>query len=254
MMRTEVADRDTFLSRFHNRTGGILRDIDWTHVRALGGMVVGCLVADERHFLRAYKGLDVDLFCVGVSEEGFKECVADVAKDIVAAAARENIKATLVWTPLTLTFNMRSYDDTPLPNVQIVRFPFENTSHLVFTSAEDCTAIAFDGQRLLAAPRAQEAIASRQNLVRPEKYHIRSYWSTEARLCSRLPRRRFGPAAAYDLGEAHPDGGDFAAEHGSHPSSLAPRPALAPCVKGSHQQSQGLWAVGCGAAPARTTA
>merc|ERR1712000_528963 len=81
-----------------------------------------------------------------------------------------------------LTFNMRSYDDTPLPNVQIVRFPFENTSHLVFTSVEDCTAIAFDGQRLLAAPRAQEAIASRQNLVRPEKYHIRGYWSTEARL------------------------------------------------------------------------
>jgi len=177
-----VADRETFCRRFQKRTGGVLCDIDWSNVCCLGGMVVGCLVADAADFKEYYTGLDVDLFLVGLSPEECKSKVAEIAASICASAVRLGVSAIAVWTPMTLTLNLRTAAGEALPNVQIVLGSWLNTTHLVFTSAEDCTAMAFNGSELLAAPRAREAVAHRQNLVRPEKYHLRGHWSTESRL------------------------------------------------------------------------
>merc|ERR1712070_1220952 len=179
----KVADSRTFLKRFHRRTGGILRDVDWSHMRAIGGMVVACLVADENVFATQFEGLDVDLCFVGISGEELQKKVVYVVQSICQSAEKLRIAVAVIRTPLTVTLNLRLSTGVLLPSVQVVMKPYLTSTHLVCTTdLNDCTAMAFDGQALFAAPRAREAIATRRNIARPEKYHTRGEWVSEEAL------------------------------------------------------------------------
>lgn len=77
-----VADRATFLARFHQRTGGVLRDIDWSNLMVIGGMVLACFTADDEEYRRNYKGTDVDIYVVGLRGQAFKDRVADLVESL----------------------------------------------------------------------------------------------------------------------------------------------------------------------------
>jgi len=176
-----VADSRTFIQRFHRRTGGVLQHLDWSYVRAIGGMVVACLVADEDVFATQFEDSDVDLCFVGISGEELQKKVVEVVQSICASARTLRVAAAVIRTPLTVTLNLSLPTGVPLPNVQLGMKPYLTTTHLVFTTdISDCTAMAFDGHALFAAPRAREAIATRRNIARPEKYHCRGEWNSEA--------------------------------------------------------------------------
>mmetsp|Transcript_34095 Transcript_34095/g.102823 ORF Transcript_34095/g.102823 Transcript_34095/m.102823 type:complete len:731 (+) Transcript_34095:722-2914(+) len=282
-----VADRETFLERFHRRTGHVLANMDWSNLLVIGGMVLACLTADDEEYARNFKETDVDIYVVGLSGESFKERVAELVSSLPEATsardftiyldrelelhagdagisvmphpsvhgalavtavqgavatwnekhpdqrlsvgdlivkvdgaegdttemtevlqskatctrlrstrhfepkvivarpkhmATQLVSATVLRTPQTLTACIREHSGRPLPNVQVVLAPYASPAHLLFTTDIDCTAMAFDGQELLATPRAREAIRRRRNVARPEKYMVRGEWRTEARL------------------------------------------------------------------------
>jgi hypothetical protein len=107
--------------------------------------------------------------------------VVDVVQSIRASARTLRVAAAVIRTPLTVTLNLSLPTGVPLPNVQLAMKPYLTATHLVFTTdISDCTAMAFDGHALFAAPRAREAIATRRNIARPEKYHTRGEWNSEA--------------------------------------------------------------------------
>jgi len=178
-----VASRALFLERFHKRTGGLFVDFDWSNLCVIGGMVLACLIADDEEYQRNFRETDVDFYVVGLSGKAFRDRVKSLVKSLpkpVGPLGFAATRATYVRTAQTITACLRT--STPLPNVQVVLAPYASHAHLLFTTDIDCTALAFDGQRLWATPRAREAIRTRRIIARPEKYMVRGEWRTEARL------------------------------------------------------------------------
>jgi len=90
-----VADRDTFLARFHQRTGGMLRDIDWSNLIVIGGMVLACLTADDEEYRRNYRGTDVDIYVVGLHGQAFKDRVAELVESLPQSPAVDDLDIVL---------------------------------------------------------------------------------------------------------------------------------------------------------------
>lgn len=155
-----LAERAIFLERFHGRTGGLLRDIDWSNLMVIGGMPLACLIAGEDEFRRDFKETDVDIYVVGLSGEDFKARVKSLVQSLPepGRGGRGGVQATFVRTPQTITACLRMQSNA-LPNVQVVLAPYVSPAHLLFTTDIDCTAMAFDGHRLWATPRPPEHCA-----------------------------------------------------------------------------------------------
>uniref|UniRef100_A0A7S4ULV0 Uncharacterized protein n=1 Tax=Alexandrium monilatum TaxID=311494 RepID=A0A7S4ULV0_9DINO len=177
-----VATEEVFLERFHGRTRGIFRDLDWSNLRVIGGMMLACLVADDEDFRTSFAETDVDIYMVGLRGPEFQQRVASVMKDLYRAARSRDLKAVILRTPCTITLSLCGPRGEALPNVQVVMAPFESTRHLLSTTDIDCTGFGFDGDSLFATSLACEAIARRRLIARPEKYSIRGEFSTESRL------------------------------------------------------------------------
>jgi len=174
-----VADAVTFCQRFASRTGGLFDDINWSNMVVIGGMVLGCLTCDDASFRELFSEADVDVYLVGVSGQDFRDRVASI---IASLSNKVMNTCSVLRTAQSITLVPGTeVHGWKLPNVQIILTPYRSVAHLLFTTDIDCTAMGFDGSRLLATPRAREALATRRNIVRPEKYMVRGEWRTEAR-------------------------------------------------------------------------
>lgn len=108
----------------------------------------------------AWEDADIDLFVVGESAEAtIQETVAKLQWNIDCVTGFRG--SIVLRTKNTLTVA----GGWPLPNVQIVCKTVRSAQELLVHSDIDCTAMAYDGQRVWAATRALRALATGFNFI-----------------------------------------------------------------------------------------
>jgi len=106
---TTVADRGTFLKRLHQRTGGVLQNIDWRNVCLIGGMVLACLVADDDEYARNFQGTDVDLYIVGLRGKAYRDKVKSLLEALPPAEMGSDHIVTIDSDPVGISFSRDSF-------------------------------------------------------------------------------------------------------------------------------------------------
>jgi len=137
---------------------------------------------------KEWEGGDIDLFVM-------QRCAEDTVLKTLSAIERSIIRITGRREAITLrTKNtLTVVGGWPLPNVQVVCKTVRSIQELLVLSDIDCTAMAYDGARVLASQRALRAISTgynfipKQLLVKRNSHAIRSI----ARF-SKYLRRGFG--------------------------------------------------------------
>jgi hypothetical protein len=91
VMKFETPDKQT---EFNKRVPKFLLDLDWTNITVAGGMC--------RSILLGQKIQDIDIFFVGLDEEGIKNRVVGLINDIVSILQQEdsNYRFILMYKPL----------------------------------------------------------------------------------------------------------------------------------------------------------
>lgn len=109
---------------------------------------------------KGWEGADIDLFAI-------QDCAEDTVLKTVSAIERSVARITGGRETVTLrTKNtITVVGGWPFPNVQVVCKTVRSIQELVVHSDIDCTAIAFDGARVLASQRALRAISSGYNFI-----------------------------------------------------------------------------------------
>lgn len=186
---------------FKRTVNADLLQVDWDNILVAGGSVLGCL-----------RGLspvieapsDIDIFLYGLTDEELAVRVRVLLAQLYSSlnkALREKRKARqaqrllegeeevkeaqsvqVVKTPnaLTLIPTLVAYSVDPkvvtsFPAVQIITRKYP-TKRSIFNSFDvDCCCVGFDGERVWAHPRAQQALVTGVNLVNLAYKNPRSY-------------------------------------------------------------------------------
>ncbi|KAG8887163.1 hypothetical protein FRB98_000419 [Tulasnella sp. 332] len=164
--------------------GSLSQLIDWTRVVAVGGSVLACLAplsnrvatqgpkrAIRKYYhSEAYPASDIDLFLYGMTPEQAEEkCKA------IFSAVRDSVpwEVTTVMTKNALSI----HSQYPYRSIQIVLRLYQSPAEILAGFDVDSACVAFDGQRILAAPRAVMSLIMQSNQVamdrRSPSYEVR---------------------------------------------------------------------------------
>ena len=105
---------------------------------------------------------DIDLWLCGLTAEEAAAKVAHIGAVLTANAAKRGATVMAARTAHTFTF----FSAYPFRCVQVVNALFPSAAAPLLDFDLDCCALAFDGQRVLALPRALAAVTARANVLR----------------------------------------------------------------------------------------
>ena len=105
---------------------------------------------------------DIDLWLCGLTAEEAAAKVAHIGAVLTANAAKRGATVMAARTAHTFTF----FSAYPFRCVQVVNALFPSAAAPLLDFDLDCCALAFDGQRVLALPRALAAATARVNVLR----------------------------------------------------------------------------------------
>lgn len=147
-----------------------------------------------------WQDADIDLFVVGDgAEETVRQTISVVQSNVRTCG--EDRTSVVLRTRNTLTV----VGGFPLPHVQVVCKTVRSAQELLVHCDVDCSALAYDGERVLAAPRAFRALASGFNFIpkqlfthksprsirsvaRFDKYYRRGFSVVVFEHCRHVPR------------------------------------------------------------------
>ncbi|KAG8989669.1 hypothetical protein FRB94_014122 [Tulasnella sp. JGI-2019a] len=174
-----------FKTRWKIFSEGALRQLtDWTGVIAAGGSVLACLAPLPDHVVEkgskralrkyyhgeAYPASDIDLFLYGMTPEQAEE----KCKEIFAA-----VEDSVPWEVTSVrTKNAVSiHCQYPYRSIQIVLRLYQSPAEVLAGFDIDSSCVAFDGDNVLATPRAIMAMMTQANQVamdrRSPSYEVR---------------------------------------------------------------------------------
>ncbi|KAG8887776.1 hypothetical protein FRB98_009036 [Tulasnella sp. 332] len=176
---------EDFKSRWAIFSEGALSQLtDWTGVVAAGGSVLACLAPLPDRIVKqgskrairkyyhseAYPASDIDLFLYGMTPEQAEEkCKA------IFAAVRDSVpwEVTTVRTKNAVSIHCQY----PYRSVQIVLRLYHSPAEILAGFDVDSSCVAFDGQHVLATPRAVISLITQSNKVamdrRSPSYEVR---------------------------------------------------------------------------------
>ncbi|KAG8935884.1 hypothetical protein FRC02_005883 [Tulasnella sp. 418] len=177
------------LEEFQNRwsifTEGSLSQLtDWSNVIAAGGSVLACLLPLPAHVVakgskrairkyyhsEGYPASDVDLFLYGLTPEQ-----AEVKANLIFESIRDSVpwEVTAVRTKHAVSIHCQY----PYRPVQIILRLYASPAEILAGFDVDSSCVAYDGQRVLASPRAIVALMTQCNTVamdrRSPSYEVR---------------------------------------------------------------------------------
>ncbi|KIO26966.1 hypothetical protein M407DRAFT_23791 [Tulasnella calospora MUT 4182] len=176
---------DEFKTRWAIFSEGALSQLtNWDNVVAAGGSVLACLAPLPEHVVKqgskralrkyyhseAYPASDVDLFLYGLTPEQAEEKCIEIYN-----AVRDSVP----WEVCAIrTKNAVSiHCQYPYRPVQIILRIYQSPAEILAGFDVDSTCVAFDGTRVLAAPRAVSALMTQRNRVamdrRSPSYEVR---------------------------------------------------------------------------------
>jgi len=158
----------------------------------------------EEYKDESWNDADVDLMVVA---ENAEETVLQTIGAIQRNLAKRGRESVVLRTKNTLTV----VGGWPFPNVQVVCKTVRCIQELLVHSDVDCTALAYDGERVWAPPRALRAVACGYNFIPKQlltsygpriertqarfgKYYRRGFGLVVFEHCRHVPRCDHGPA------------------------------------------------------------
>jgi len=162
---------------------------DWDNVIVAGGAVFACLqhlTAAERHnyFHGPSASGDIDIFLIGLDKEAAELKVWDIYAHLISTLPYHEF--TVVRTKSAITFVC----EHPYKNVQVVLRLYRSIEEVMCFFDLDCVAVAFDGRKVYALPRAIRAFNTRYNWIRLDVFRTISNMN-EGRLI-KYYKRGFG--------------------------------------------------------------
>ncbi|KAG9009823.1 hypothetical protein FRB93_005094 [Tulasnella sp. JGI-2019a] len=164
--------------------GALSQLVDWTGVIAAGGSVLACLAPLPDHVNQqgskrairkyyhseAYPASDVDLFLYGMTPEQAEEKCK-----MIFAAVRDSVpwEVTSVRTKNAVSIHCQY----PYRSIQIILRLYQSPAEVLAGFDVDSSCVAFNGDRVLATPRAIMALMTQANQVamdrRSPSYEVR---------------------------------------------------------------------------------
>lgn len=192
-----------FNRNFDIFVGSLLDDIEWSNVVVAGPAAVLPLLPVPAHLstkrdIRRYFNVTfapdttVDLFIYGLDEHAALDKIRHIGSCVEDAA---NVDVLAVRTADAVTF----VGGHPNRNVRVHLKRFDSIAHVVASIDVDACAVAFDGSKVYAAPRALHALMTRCNVVNPtmascgyeDRLHDFCKYGFEV-MCPGLERARVG--------------------------------------------------------------
>lgn len=221
-----VTSSAQFMQRFHEFSGGLFKNFDWTDVMVGGGAVVACLQAPE--LAVQDPDSDIDLFIYGhkvhhdygQSTSPFGDIVTRIYKTLKANAPGN--KLLMLRTLHTITF---------VPSkgrrVQLVLGYWPNPSNVLYEADVDCCGFGIVGEgKVYATPLARLAVNYRWNIVSTRGAGIRGQPAYERRL-AKFSKRGFVVIDPLLQAGDDPEVGRMLLEAMENDTSLCYRPAAA---------------------------
>lgn len=168
-----------FLAAFHARTGGLLRQLDWTRFMVAGGLPLSIVLASEGANLQSesFATSDVDLFAVG-KEWSRADAVRSVLRSLHAELkAQDKVSDAVVL----LCANAVSIIVPGFPVIQVVLRRSLTAEHVLQNFDLDCVGVGFHAERLYLSQRCIRALATGRNLfdnaftASPYFYRLQKY-------------------------------------------------------------------------------
>lgn len=164
-----VQDIDTFKSNFAIFSESSLANLDWSNVVVAGSAVLTPLLVvppqyqETKRSLREYyhqilaPASDIDMFIYGIDDE--QEAIKKME------AIEKTVQDNLLWETTTIRTRNTITIVSQYPNrhVQIVLRLYKSISQILTGFDVNCSCFAFDGERVLANPRALEACITQCN-------------------------------------------------------------------------------------------
>lgn len=159
-----------FKTNFNLFSESSLIDLDWNNVIAAGSSAVTALLPvppphnESKRALRTYyheklaPASDVDLFLYGLTEQQAIEKIKHIEQSIRNSVLSET---TVVRTKNAITI----ISEYPIRQVQIVLRLYRTPSEILSGFDVDCSAVAYDGKQVWAAPRALAAFVMQMNTI-----------------------------------------------------------------------------------------
>lgn len=164
-----VKTLDDFTKNFSLFSGDILKCLNWDNVVVAGGAITSSLLPRPDHvdYDSMAPRADIDLFLYNLGPDQAKSKLCEIEAEV-----EEALRQTQGYAE-TVVLRTANAVTVLLGNgrraVQIVCRLYETVEQILIGFDLDCSAVAYDGQKVFASPRAIAAFATRINKVHMDR-------------------------------------------------------------------------------------
>merc|ERR1712137_586980 len=156
-----VCDQSSFESNWKAWTENQFAGMNWDNVFVAGGAVLACMQPDfstSTELNNPFHSADIDIFLYGLTPSQANQKLKDIYQVVKRNSGNSG---SVIRTQHAVTI----LGEYPYRHTQIILRIYKSPAEVLMGFDIDSCCVGYDGQRVLALPRARRALTKRHNLV-----------------------------------------------------------------------------------------